>query len=101
MRGIIRFAEEEGITDSSIREYVSSRLANDDNILSRLAQSGKKIGNDLYKLAKRDMVQIYKNLFSVQLKYSPSGNETGFCEDYANSLKSLPRQRTRRSCWIC
>ena len=89
MRGIIRFAEEEGITDSSIREYVSSRLANDDNILSRLAQSGKKIGNDLYKLAKRDMVQIYKNLFSVQLKYSPSGNETGFCEEYANSLTKL------------
>lgn len=89
MRGIIEFAETEGVTNSSIREYAASFLANDDNILSRLAQSGKKIGDDLYKIAKRDMSQIYKSLFSVQLKYSPSGNDTGYSENYLKSIVSL------------
>ena len=89
MRRVIHFAETEGITDVSIKEYIASFLANDINILSELAQSGKKIGDDLYKIAKRDMVQIYKSLFSVQIKYSPSGNDTGYCKEYVNSIKKL------------
>ena len=76
MRNIIRFAENEGITCNSIKEYVASLLANDENILSDLARAGKKVGDDLYRLAKRDISQIYKSLFSVELKYSPSGNDT-------------------------
>lgn len=94
MRNIIRFAEEEGITCNSIKEYVASLLANDENILSELAQSGKKIGDDLYKLARRDITQIYKNLYSAQLKYSPSGNDTGYCKEYTDSLKGLTEAET-------
>ena len=87
LRNIISFAETEGVTTNSIREYVAAYLANDDNILSSLAQSGKKIGNDLYRLALLDMEQIYKKLFSISIKYSPSGNDTGFCEGYIESIK--------------
>lgn len=39
LRSIIEFSETEGVTSSAIREYVASRLANDENILSRLALS--------------------------------------------------------------
>ena len=50
LRNIIEFSETEGVTDGAVREYVATRLASDDNILSRLAQANKRIGEDLYKL---------------------------------------------------
>ena len=89
MKNIIRFAETEGVTCNSIKEYIASLLANDENILSELARGGKKIGDDLYRLAKRDINHIYKNVFSVELKYSPSGNDTGYCSEYTDSLKYI------------
>jgi len=75
LRNIIEFSETEGVTSSAIKEYVATRLANDDNILSRLAQAGKFIGDDLYRLAKFDIEQIYKKLFSTQIKYALVGIE--------------------------
>lgn len=89
LRSIINFSETQGVTSNAIKEYVATLLANDDNILSRLAQSDKQIGNDLYKLAMFDIEQIYKKLFSTQIKYEPSGNETGFYGGYIDSIKSI------------
>ena len=39
LRGIVAFAEAEGVTDDSLREYVASKLANDENVLSNLARA--------------------------------------------------------------
>ena len=89
LKDIINFAETEGVTNNSIREYVSVLLANDDNIVSNLAQSGKKIGDELKKIAALDIDKIFKKLFSTQIKYSPSGNDTGFCRGYISSIKEL------------
>ncbi len=89
LRNIIEFSETEGVTDSAIKEYVATRLANDDNILSRLAQSNKRIGDDLYRLAMIDIEQIYKKLFSIQIKYVPSGNPIGFYGGYVNSIRAI------------
>lgn len=89
LKYIINFAEEEGVTNSAIAEYVSCLLANDDNIISRLAQSGKKLGEQLLKIAAMDMESIYKKLFTTQIKYSPSGNDTGFCKEYIQSIKQM------------
>jgi hypothetical protein len=89
LRNIIDFSETEGVTDSAIKEYVATRLANDDNILSRLAQSDKRIGDDLYRLAMMDIDQIYKKLFSIQIKYVPSGNPIGFYGGYVNSIRKI------------
>lgn len=90
LRNIVRFAETEGLTENSIREYISSFLANDDNILSELAQGGAMIGDDLYKIALLDMERIYEKLFNAaHMKYVPSGNDTGFSKAYKESIKSL------------
>ncbi len=89
LRGIVRFAETEGVTDDSLREYVASVLANDENVLSRLARDGKSIGEDLYKLAKLDMEIIYKRLFNINMKYKPSGNDTGFYDGYIKSIRRI------------
>ena len=94
LRSIIEFSETEGVTNSAIKEYVTTCLANDDNILSRLAQSDKMIGNDLYKLALLDVDQIYKKLFSIQIKYSPSGNKIGFYDGYVESIKSITASKS-------
>ena len=89
LRNIVNFAETEGVTTHCIREYVASLLANDDNILSALAQAGKAIGDDLYRLALFDIEQIYKKLFTTQIKYTPSGNGADCCEAYKESIKSI------------
>jgi len=96
LRNIIEFSETEGVTSSAIKEYVATRLANDDNILSRLAQAGKVIGDDLYKLALIDIEQIYKKLFAIQIKYAPSGNKTGFYGGYVDSIKTITEARSAR-----
>ena len=89
LRGIIKFAELEGVTDNSLREYIASLLANDDNVLSHLAKSGKKIGKDLYRLAALDIEMIYKRLFNTKIKYKPSGNETGYYSAYTESIRGI------------
>lgn len=89
LRHIVAFSETEGVTSTAIKEYVAVRLANDDNILSRLAKSGKKIGEDLYRIALMDIEKIYKKLFSIQIKYSPSDNDTGFYEGYIKSIQTI------------
>ena len=89
LRNVIEFSETEGVTSSAIREYAASLMANDDNILSRIAKSGGKIGDDLYRIALMDAEKIYKKLFSVQTKYVPSDNDTGFSEDYIVSIRDI------------
>lgn len=89
LKHIIEFSETEGVTNNAIKEYAAVKLANDDNILSRLAKSGKHIGEDLYRIALMDMDQIYKKLFSVQIKYSPSDNDTGFYDGYIQSIRNI------------
>ena len=95
LRGIVRFAETEGVTNDSIKEYVSSLLANDDNVLSRLARSGKSIGKDLKGFAKLDTDMIFKKLLGkAAVNYHASGNETGFYEGYINSIRSITAANT-------
>lgn len=90
LRGIVRFAETEGVTDNSIKEYVASKLANDENVLSELVKAGRKIGTDLYRLAMLDIETVYKKLFSkAAVKYTPSGNDMGYYEGYTKSIKTI------------
>ncbi len=96
LREVIKFSETEGVTNNAIREYTASLLANDDNILSRLAGAGKSIGDDLYRLALMDIEQIYKKLFSIQIKYTPSGNDTGFSDAYIQSVKAITEAKSAK-----
>lgn len=94
LRGIVNFAETEGVTDDSLREYVASLLANDENVLSVLARGGKKIGDDLCKLAMLDIETIYKRLFNTKIKYKPSGNDTGYYCGYTDSIRKITESQT-------
>ena len=95
LRSMVAFAETEGVTDNCIREYVASFLANDDNIASRILQRGGRIGSDLMRLVKSDIAAIYKNIFSKQtIKYTPSGNPTGYSDEYISSIRSLVESET-------
>lgn len=93
MRKIIEFAELYGVTKSSIREYVVTLLANDDNVLSQIAQSGGEIGSDLYKIALFDIDQIYDKLFPASIKYTPSDNSHGFFDGYRNSIIKMTESK--------
>ena len=69
LRGMVEFAEREGVTDDSLREYVVSVLANDENVLSELVRSGKTIGDDLCKCAMLDIEAVYSRLFNAKIKW--------------------------------
>ncbi len=90
LRGIVNFAETEGVTDSSIREYVVTLLANDENVVSGICRAQKTVGENLKNFAKLDTELIYKKLLSTAaVKYTPSGNDTGFYEGYVRSIREI------------
>lgn len=89
LRGIVNFAETEGVTADSLREYIATLLANDENVLSVLARGRKNIGDDLCKLAMLDIETIYNKLFNTKIKYTPSGNDTGYYEGYTKSIRKI------------
>ncbi len=89
LRGIVNFAETEGVTADSLREYIATLLANDENVLSVLARGRKNIGDDLCKLAMLDIETIYNKLFNTKIKYTPSGNDTGYYEGYTKSIRRI------------
>jgi len=91
MKHIIRFAETEAVTAYAGYEYVVSLLANDDNILSNIAMQNKIIGSGLYNSTLNDIEYIFENICPVfsAMTYFPSGNDTGFCLSYQNSIKEL------------
>lgn len=89
LRGIVNFAETEGVTADSLREYIATLLANDENVLSTLARGRKNIGDDLCKLAMLDIETIYNKLFNTKIKYTPSGNDTGYYDGYTKSIRRI------------
>lgn len=89
LRGMVEFSEREGVTDDSLKEYVASKLANDENVLSELVRSGKNIGDDLCRCAMLDIENIYGRLFNAKIKYTHSGNEPGFYEGYTESVRKM------------
>lgn len=94
MSEIITFAETSGVTENSMREYIVSEIANDDNIISQLAGAGKKIGESLMSALNHDIKIVFDEIFSAcNLPYSPSGNSTGFCDEYSASIKALTEEK--------
>lgn len=89
LRGMVEFAETEGVTDDSLREYVASKLANDENVLSDLVSRGKNIGDDLCKCAMLDIDTVYEKLFNAKIKYTRSGNNPGVYDGYSDSIKRI------------
>ena len=96
MRTIIEFAETYGITKNSIREYIVTLLINDDNVLSKIAQSGGEIGKDLKKIALFDINQIYDKLFAATIKYTPSSFDKGYFSAYTDSVTKMTEAKNAK-----
>ncbi len=98
LRSIINFAETYSVTQNAGREYIVSHIANDENILSSLAIRGGKIGASLYNAALSDMEYIFREFMPLfdSISYIPSGNETGFCPGYQESIRALVSTRTAK-----
>nr|DAW92933.1 MAG TPA: Protein of unknown function (DUF815) [Caudoviricetes sp.] len=93
MQDIILFAETSAVTDDAVKEYIISLLANDENILSFLAQSGKTIGDSLHDAALSDLETIFETLLEPSyMLYRPSGNAPGFFTGYISSIRTLCAQ---------
>lgn len=90
MRHIVRFAETEGVTEDGVREYVITKLADCDNILSRIARSGREIGADLYSASLADLERVFDKIINkTTLTYTPSQRFEGFSAGYINSVRQM------------
>lgn len=87
---IIEFAELESVTDSPLREYIISRLANDENVMAKLLGEGFELGSDLKNAALSDLEQIMDVLNTMTgFQYTPSMHKMRFCEEYQASIKEM------------
>lgn len=95
MRRLIEFSETEGVTEEPLTELIVSLLANDDNVLSRLAQENKQIGRDLYEFALADIRQIF-GLINQDggFAYANSNNAPVFADAYCASIHSMTLAKT-------
>ncbi len=95
MRRLIEFSETEGVTEEPLTELIVSLLANDDNVLSRLAQENKQIGRDLYEFALADIRQIF-GLINQDggFAYANSNNAPVFADAYYASIHSMTLAKT-------
>lgn len=96
LRYIIEFSEKNGVTEHAVREYVSSLLVSEDNILSYLLQKNRKIGDDLKRAAITDISAVYKLLFSAPIRYVPSGNDVSFSSEYKDSIRMLTESKDEK-----
>lgn len=90
MRHIVRFAENEGVTEDGVKEYVVTKLAEHDNILSQIARSGRPIGEDLYAAALADLESVFADIIKkTAFTYTPSQYFDGFFKGYIQSVKKM------------
>lgn len=95
MRRLIAFSELEGVTDAPLTEFIVSLLANDDNVLSRLAQENKQIGRDLYEFALADIRSVF-GLISQNggFAYTNSNNAPTYTHAYCASIRNMALAKT-------
>lgn len=95
MQKLIQFSETEGVTDTPLTEFVVSLLANDENVLSRLAQENKKIGKDLYEFALTDIRTIFELCKQqADFRYKNSDNAPIFADAYCASIRNMTNAKT-------
>lgn len=98
MQKLIAFSETAGVTATPLTELIVSLLANDDNVLSRLAQENKTIGKDLYEFSLADI----EKLFAIFQKndafaYQNSNNLPAYTDAYCASIRNMTLAETPKS----
>lgn len=97
MRKIVAFSETEGTTADGVKEYIVTKLAEHDNILSMIARSGKPIGADLYASALGDLEKIFEEIINkTAFTYTPSSYFDGFFGGYTDSIQRLHSAQNAR-----
>ncbi len=87
---IIEFAELEAVTDRILAEYIVTKLADDENVLSKLSGEGRTVGDSLKEAVLSDLEQIGRAIKSVyDYSYTPSFGEKRYCDSYTRSIKAM------------
>ncbi len=93
MGKIIEFAELNSVTDDIVTEYVYTRLADDENVLSRLLGEGKTVGRDLLNVAEADLKKIIEALKQAdKLEYTPSEHDIRYATGFDTSIRRMVKE---------
>ncbi|MDO4618491.1 MAG: ATP-binding protein [Clostridia bacterium] len=87
---LIEFAEEQAVTDEPLKEYVVSKLSDDNNVFSRILASDGKIGESLKNAVLSDLkIILDKTEKNLNIDYTPSGNPSRFSDSYKSSVEKM------------
>lgn len=89
MSEIIEFAELSAVTDDVLKEYLISRLADDDNVLAKVLGSGKPVGEGLRAAAVADLELLLGAVKNTDFNYISGGVPAYYCEQYTASVKAM------------
>lgn len=91
IKDAVRFAETESVSSFPVREYMITKLLNDDNALSDVTEKKVTPGVSLKKLVINDLTSILKYIDEndVLKDYTSSARADCPCKEFADSLCAL------------
>lgn len=90
MSRIIEYAELEAADSNVLRSYLAARLADDDNVLSKLLGCGGACGESLRKAAICDLTKLMKAVDEYTgFDYTPSGTYAHYSQSYTDSIRKM------------
>ncbi|MBS7299242.1 MAG: ATP-binding protein [Eubacteriales bacterium] len=92
---LIEFAELESVTDDPLKEFVITKLADDENVLAKILGRGASIGDDLKNIAIADLNYVLSALNNLSaFSYIPSEHKAHFCNEYTRSIRAMVKAKT-------
>lgn len=90
MSRIIEFAELEAVSGNILREYLITRLADDDNVLSQVLGRGGAAGESLKTAAIADLERLLSAAEAYSdFDYTPSGGLAHYSSSYTDSILAM------------
>jgi len=85
---LIAFAEETASSDNVLREYIITKLLNDENVLTLKCENGDIIGESLYNSALYDITNIWNKYFEFDYLTMVKENNLPYMNNYIATEKN-------------
>jgi len=87
-RGLIAFAEETANSDNVLREYIITKLLDDENTLTLKCEKSDTIGESLYNSALYDITSIWNTYFEFDFLAMAKQNNLPYMNNYKPTEKN-------------
>lgn len=85
---LIAFAEETASSDNVLREYIITKLLNEENVLTLKCENAESIGESLYNSALYDIKNIWNTYFEFDYLAMAKENKLPYMNNYISTEKN-------------